>query len=680
MYAFSSFCIIIQKSRTSLLGGESGTMTEKLRLSLASKLLITSVLIIVGITILFWLPSIVHIQKEELNKNINFAESQTDVIQRALHYGMLTNNREFIKQTIESLASMDNILWIRITDSEGGVHFSSVRGETGARPDSAISNVRDEEGRTSMMKKVRGQRVLEIIQPIHNMHPCYTAKCHAHSKDQKILGRIETEYSLRSVDAYISKQRYTLAAFGFVFIAVLFVPLYLVVQHFVLSPVVLLKEGIQRVTAGDLSHPIEIDAKDELGMLARSFNSMTKNLQEKSNAVTKELDEYRTSLLHAQKMEAIGTLSAGIAHDFNNILTGILGYSELALDETTHQPVKEHLQRVLELTQNATEFTKQILLIGRKLPPARQPTDINRLIEESMRMLRRMVEENIEIRLIPRTGLHMVNADQSQITQVLMNLVVNARDAMPKGGAIEIRTGESHVDEEYCTYYAYAAQGYFVTITVSDTGEGISEEIKTRIFEPFFTTKVKGKGTGLGLAVSYSIIRAHGGWINFYTEEGKGTAFTIYLPAYGPGPDTVVKSRDISQKQALPRGKECILLVDDEEVIRDLGKSILHGLGYEVITAANGEEALRIYIKRHDEIALVIMDRVMPKIDGIESYKLLKEVNPRVRVIISSGYAADEALNLKELGVMGFLDKPYRMAEMANMVRRSIDGGEGESS
>ena len=152
MYAFSSFCIIIQKSRTSLLGGESGTMTEKLRLSLASKLLITSVLIIVGITILFWLPSIVHIQKEELNKNINFAESQMDVIQKALHYGMLTNNREFIKQTIESLASMDNILWIRIIDSEGRVHFSSVRGETGAGPDSAISNVRDGEGRTSMMK------------------------------------------------------------------------------------------------------------------------------------------------------------------------------------------------------------------------------------------------------------------------------------------------------------------------------------------------------------------------------------------------------------------------------------------------------------------------------------------------------------------------------------------------
>jgi len=654
-------------------------MTAKLGLSLASKLLIASVLIIVGISVLFWLPSIVHIQKEELNKNVNFAESQMDVIQRALYYGMLTNNREFIKQTIESLASMDNILWIRITDSKGNAHFSSVRDEVSAWPDSAMGNVRDKERRTSMMKEVRGQRVFEIIQPIHNVHPCYTAKCHAHPKDQKILGRIETGYSLRSVDAYISKQKYTLAAFGFVFISVLFVPLYLIVQHFVLSPVALLKEGIQRVTAGDLSHSIEIDTKDELGMLAKSFNSMTRKLEEKSNAVTKELDEYRTSLLHAQKMEAMGTLSAGIAHDFNNILTGILGYSELALEETTHQPVKEYLQRVLELTQNATEFTKQILFIGRKLPPTSQPLDITQVVADSMRVLRRMVEENIEIRLIPQAGLHTVNADQAQISQVLMNLVVNARDAMPKGGVIEIRTGESHVDEEYCAHYAYAAQGHFVTITVSDTGDGISEEIRTRIFEPFFTTKLKGKGTGLGLAVSYSIVKAHGGWIHFYSEEGKGTAFTIYLPAFGSGPDTVVNSREVSQKQALPKGKECILLVDDEEVIRDLGESILRGLGYEVVTASNGEEALRVYKERCDEIALVIMDRVMPKIDGIESYKLLKGINPHVRVIISSGYAADEALNLKELGVLGFLDKPYRMAEMARMVRRSIDRGDGES-
>jgi signal transduction histidine kinase/CheY-like chemotaxis protein len=574
---------------------------------------------------------------------------------------------------------MDNILWIRITDSKGNAHFSSVRDEVSAWPDSAMGNVRDEERRTSMMKEVRGQRVFEIIQPIHNVHPCYTAKCHAHPKDQKILGRIETGYSLRSVDAYISKQKYTLAAFGFVFISVLFVPLYLIVQHFVLSPVALLKEGIQRVTAGDLSHSIEIDTKDELGMLAKSFNSMTRKLEEKSNAVTKELDEYRTSLLHAQKMEAMGTLSAGIAHDFNNILTGILGYSELALEETTHQPVKEYLQRVLDLTQNATEFTKQILFIGRKLPPTSQPIDITQVVADSMRVLRRMVEENIEIRLIPQAGLHTVNADQAQISQVLMNLVVNARDAMPKGGVIEIRTGESHVDEEYCAHYAYAAQGHFVTITVSDTGDGISEEIRTRIFEPFFTTKLKGKGTGLGLAVSYSIVKAHGGWIHFYSEEGKGTAFTIYLPAFGPGPDTVVNSREVSQKQALPKGKECILLVDDEEVIRDLGESILRGLGYEVVTASNGEEALRVYKERCDEIALVIMDRVMPKIDGIESYKLLKGINPHVRVIISSGYAADEALNLKELGVLGFLDKPYRMAEMARMVRRSIDRGDGES-
>jgi CheY-like chemotaxis protein len=208
---------------------------------------------------------------------------------------------------------------------------------------------------------------------------------------------------------------------------------------------------------------------------------------------------------------------------------------------------------------------------------------------------------------------------------------------------------------------------------VSDTGEGIPKEIRERIFEPFFTTKSKGKGTGLGLAVSYSILEAHGGWITFYSEGGKGTAFTVYLPTFSMKPDTALNSRGLSQNQVLPGGTECILLVDDEQVIRRLGTSILRRLGYQVITASDGEEAVRVYRERRDEIALVIMDRVMPKIDGIEAYGLLREINPGVKVIISSGYAADEARNLTESGVLGFLDKPYRMAEIARMVRNAID-------
>ncbi|HWR59629.1 MAG TPA: HAMP domain-containing protein, partial [Thermodesulfovibrionales bacterium] len=412
--------------------------------SLASKLIILSITLILGISVLFWYPSIRHIQKEELGKNINFAEAQMDVMERALFYGMLTNNREFIKQTIESLATMENYLWVRILDSGGTVRFSSIKSEFSAseayRGD--IDPHTRAEKREWTVTEAKGQKVLEMVQPIRNIQPCYSAACHFHSADQKILGRIEAGYSLQSVDTYIRKQSYTVAAFGFIFIAVLSVPLYLIVNRFVLRPVALLTMGIKHVTSGDLSHVIELDTKDEFGMLAGSFNAMTKQLSERDDAVTRELDEYRSSLLHAQKMEAMGTLSAGIAHDFNNILTGIIGYSELAREESGQRHVREYIGKVLELSDKAAEFTRQILLIGRKLPPARRPVDINELVDSSVKMFRHMVEENIAIRVIPGENLHMVDADHAQITQVLMNLVVNARDAMPDGGVIEIKTRE----------------------------------------------------------------------------------------------------------------------------------------------------------------------------------------------------------------------------------------------
>jgi signal transduction histidine kinase/ActR/RegA family two-component response regulator len=649
-----------------------------LRLPLASKLLILSVVLIMGISVLFWYPSILHIQQEELGKNIDFAESQMDVIERALYYGMLTNNREFIRQTIESLGTMDNILWIRIIDAGGTVRFSSTKGEFNVLTnlDARVVPSKLPEKRALSIKELKGQKTIEMVQPVHNMQPCYSAACHVHSKDLRILGRIEYGYSLKSVDAYIKRQGYTMAAFGFVFIAVLSMPLYLIVNRFVLKPVGLLTEGIHKVAVGDLSHTIELDTKDELGMLASSFNSMTKQLQERNVATAKELDDYRLSLLHAQKMEAIGTLSAGIAHDFNNILTGIIGYTELVREESDQPVVKEYVGRVLELTDKASEFTKQILLIGRKVPPARRPLDINHLIDDSMKMLRRMVEENIEIRVFKQANLPEVEADHAQITQVLMNLVVNARDAMPGGGVIEIRTGKISIDEVYSKLHAYPKPGNYVIMAISDTGSGIPEEIRDKMFEPFFTTKEKGKGTGLGLAVTYSIIKGHGGWIDISSETGKGTEFRVYLPMSSAHAETAPRTKPAHEKVTLPGGTENVLLVDDDPVIKELGKSLLEDLGYKVFIASDGDEAVKIYEEKGEEIALVIMDRVMPRVDGLESYKRLKKINPIVKVIISSGYAADEAKHLKESGVAGFLDKPYRMAQMANAVREAIDGSE----
>jgi signal transduction histidine kinase/HAMP domain-containing protein len=380
-----------------------------------------------------------------------------------------------------------------------------------------------------------------------------------------------------------------------------------------------------------------------------------------------------TQLFQSQKMEAIGTLAAGIAHDFNNLLTGIMGYLELAYMSTTETNVKKQISRVLSISERAADLARQILLIGRKLPPDIKPTDINQVVENSMKMLRRMVEENIEIKVQPQAELPLIGADPSQIMQVLMNLVVNARDAMPNGGRIEIRTEKIYVDEEYCKHYAYAKPGVYVVVSVSDSGTGIPEEIRDRIFEPFFTTKEVGKGTGLGLSVVYSIVKNHGGWINLYSETGKGSEFKIYLPAESIEDNETGLREDLKERQDLPRGTETILLVDDEQIIRELGESILRSLGYSVITASNGEEAVMIYKEQHKKIAVVIMDRIMPGMNGIEAYGKLREINPHVKVIISSGYAADEAQILRESGITGFLNKPYRMANMAEAVRKAIE-------
>ncbi len=649
---------------------EDNSSTGQPFLSLAGKLIIMSVLIILGVSLLFWYPSIRHMQYEELNKNINFAESQMDVIKRALYYGMLTNRRDYVGQTVNSLATTENILWIKVLDAHGVVRFASIRSGFDAFASESLS---DGNGRSRFVREVKGGRAVVMTEPILNAPSCYAASCHIHSREERELGGIEFAFSLQSADAYIRKQGYAIGAFGFVFILFLSIPLYLVVHHIVLAPVSRLTEGIRKVAAGDLSHTIRVASKDEFGILADNFNAMTGKLQERTSAITKELDEHRASLLHAQKMEAIGTLSAGIAHDFNNILTGIMGYSELALEDSVDPAAREYLGRVLELTEKATEFTRQILLIGRKLPATRQPVNMNHLIEDAMKMLRRMVEETVEMRVLPKMNIRPADGDPAQLTQVVMNLVVNARDAISKGGVIEIRTGDALVDEEYCRHYVYAKPGHYVTVAVKDTGEGIPEEIRNRIFEPFFSTKTKGKGTGLGLAVTYSIVKAHGGWINLYSEVRRGSEFRVYLPAVTA---ESAPAETHVEKQELPRGTETILLADDEELIRALGSSILTGLGYNVITAVDGEDAVRVYRECGADVALILMDRVMPKVDGIEAYGRLKVMNPDVKVIISSGYAADEANGLRESGVLGFLNKPYRVAEMAKLVRKAIDGEE----
>jgi signal transduction histidine kinase/ActR/RegA family two-component response regulator len=378
-----------------------------------------------------------------------------------------------------------------------------------------------------------------------------------------------------------------------------------------------------------------------------------------------------TQLAQAQKMEAIGTLAGGVAHDFNNVLQVALGFSEILLgDKLLPEHCRADLQKINESAQRGADLVQRLLTFSRKTDTNLQPLDLNLRITELRKMLERTLPKMVDIQLTQDVKLAKINGDKTQIEQVLMNLAVNARDAMPEGGKLIFKTANVRLDEEYTRKHLEAQPGPHVLLTVTDTGSGMDEDTLQHIFEPFYTTKGVGEGTGLGLAMVHGIVKQHGGHIRCYSERGKGTSFNIYFPS--------LLSEEIKEKavkRPMPQGgSETILLVDDEEMIRDLGSRILTKAGYKVITASNGKEALDTYQQRSDEIALVLLDLMMPEMGGKQCLEGLLSMNPSVKVIIASGYAAGGPTKERlDAGAKGFVNKPYDMRQMLEVLRQVLD-------
>ncbi|MEW6326971.1 MAG: response regulator [Thermodesulfobacteriota bacterium] len=385
----------------------------------------------------------------------------------------------------------------------------------------------------------------------------------------------------------------------------------------------------------------------------------------------REKEILQEQLFQAQKMEAIGTLAGGIAHDFNNLLSGILGYAsygKMLLSEG--HPVYRHIEIIEKSAERAAELVRQMLGFARGGKYQVRKVNCNQIIEEVVRLLSRTIDKSISIETHLTPDLAPILADMVQIQQVILNICINARDAMPQGGRLILETANVTLDEVYAWKHLGATPGRYILISISDTGIGMESAVKKRIFEPFFTTKEKGKGTGLGLAMVYGIVKSHGGYVNFYSEKGRGTRFNVYLPiARGDEFDIPATG-----PTAIPEGKETIFLIDDEEVIRDMGKEVLESLGYKVLLARDGSEALEIYAEKKDVIDLVILDIVMPRIGGKKTFKKLKEINPKIKVIISSGYSVNgEAQDMLNSGACGFIQKPYRVDELSAIVRQALD-------
>jgi PAS domain S-box-containing protein len=375
--------------------------------------------------------------------------------------------------------------------------------------------------------------------------------------------------------------------------------------------------------------------------------------------------------VQAQKLESIGTLAGGIAHDFNNLLQAIQGYAELCLLSAGEEgTMRADLQEIMQAAQRGGELTRQLLLFSRKVESRRRPMDINGAVERTAKILERILPKMITVDLRLERGTEKVNADPSQIEQVLMNLAVNARDAMPEGGVFSIETGNLSLAEPKAEHPG-VEPGEYVLLTVSDTGVGVGEENLKHIFEPFFTTKEAGQGTGLGLAMVYGIVRNHHGYIDCSSSPGEGTVFRIYLPVIETE-DTVAFDGPVEVPKG---GTETILLVDDEAAVLELGEKILTTFGYTVRTAVDGESALEIYRGEKDRIDMVVMDMIMPGMGGKKCLKEMLRINGDVKILISSGFSSGGTTReIIETGAKGLIRKPYTVNQLLRVIRATLDG------
>lgn len=510
-------------------------------------------LICVG-SLTFWY-SIIHSAEEEVLKNTALhTGTYIGLIKKSAYYNMLTNNNEAIQETFESMTSEGGITNIRVFDLSGRIFFSSKREEIGTTLPGTSSSCTICHGAASLsaesVKVSRSslnspqwilldkgeERVLKSAVPIFNDQPCFASPCHYHKEGQSVLGILETDYSLKNMDSKIWQQKVATATFGLVFTAFTSVILCIILWILVIKPLRSLSDGMKSVTEGDLDQKVHVNTKDELGLLARTFNAMTTEIKtarerlenwakELEEEVAKKAEEIRRSqehFVHTEKLASLGRMAAGVAHEINSPLTGIITFAHLMLKRIPEENKadREDLEVIIEQAERCSKIIKGLLGFSRAIPAEQNEMDVNESIRHALGMIQHQAKfHNIKIEIDTDEDLPPVKGDSSQIEQVFLNLLINAADAMNDRGLITIRTSRTIVDDDP-----------FVQVEVCDTGPGIPEDQLSKLFEPFFTTKPVGKGTGLGLAVSHGIVKKHGGHIVVKSTPGGGASFFVRLP------------------------------------------------------------------------------------------------------------------------------------------------------
>ena len=427
-------------------------------------------------------------------------------------------------------------------------------------------------------------------------------------------------------------------------------------------------ESTHRAKDGHLI-PVEITA-NYIEFDGKEYNCVSAHDISRRKRVQEESRRLQAQLIQARKMEAIGHLAGGIAHDFNNLLTGILGYANLlSLKEGVDPEVAKAAGIIQRSAERASQLTSQLLGFAEQGKNLNVPVELGRVVASVTGVIERTRDPRIRIVTSIHPGGGCVLGDPSQLDQVVMNLAINACDAMLHGGRLKILTEPVTLDEAFCREREWMSPGKYLLLSVSDTGIGISAENMERIFDPFFTTKTYGNGTGLGLSMVFGIVKNHGGCVDVRSDAGSGSVFRIFLPE---SPEEA-REEKAAMDEALPRDRGRILLVDDQEPVREVARDMLEALGYEVITAADGLEGIARYRELCREIDLVILDMVMPNLSGGDCFRRMKEINPKARVVLSSGYSMDGSIqDVMNEGILAFIQKPYRLEELSRVVGTAV--------
>ncbi|HKQ77256.1 MAG TPA: ATP-binding protein [Blastocatellia bacterium] len=479
----------------------------------------------------------------------------------------------------------------------------------------------------------------------------------------KLYGVVEVTERPDNIPSIVTRYAQTALLLALVAIVLTTIAVYALFRRLAYRPMSELLDAMSRAEAGSLDIAVPARAQDEFGRLATGFNRMIERIRE----LTRERE------LRSQRLESLGALAGGIAHDLNNILSPLSISTFLLRSKVSDPHAQETLDTMEEVIERGGQLVKQVLSFARGMEGDRVRVDPKPALREVIGMLKETFPKSIKIKYAVAESAGAALVDRTQLSQVLMNLCVNARDAMPQGGDLEITVESARLDEHYAQLAPDAKPGRYVVISVKDTGVGIPPKVIDKIFDPFFTTKEQGKGTGLGLSTSLGIVRSHGGFIKVYSEPGAGALFKVYLPALDDG----AAATEREEQPEPPAGNgELILVIDDEEPLRRVTRGMLEAFGYRVVTASDGAEACAIYRQKRHEISAVLTDMMMPVMDGAAVIAELRRLNPLLPIIASSGLAeAGKEEQARSLGAQKFLSKPYTPASLLWALRESLRGG-----